>query len=393
MIILETTSEILEIATSTASALDVVVSYLDIASLSASGVGSQETAISSITTTTILSAPAASTQRQIKFISILNKGATANSITLKKDISATEYSMYICTLLPSEKLLYNDGGGFEKHTANGEKTDIHVTDKTKPLSASSFNIIKVGTVAEAAGVWHSLAFATGMPGVWSTGSPGLNGRATDGTSAADLGCVSIKNPATGTNYLTGFSGAATTSLFLSLLDVLWVNTGLVVTTLTAQAITPASLPARDQVGTSNGEGVSAGILVTTATTNAGAITNTTISYTNQSGTAGKTGTISSFPATAVAGTLVPFQLATGDTGIRSVQSVTLGTSYAAGAISLVLFKIVAGFPSLVANAGGQLTAGQATNTRLHNGACLLPFYLPTVTTATNVFATLNVEEK
>jgi hypothetical protein len=50
--------------------------------------------------------------------------------------------------------------------------------------------------------------------------------------------------------------------------------------------------------------------------------------------------MASFPATAVAGTLVPFQLATGDRGVQSVQSVTLGTSYVAGAISLVLFRII-----------------------------------------------------
>ncbi len=65
-----------------------------------------------------------------------------------------------------------------------------------------------------------------------------------------------------------------------LLDYLWINTGLVVTTLTAQAITPVSLPARDMFETTNGDGVIAGILVTTATTNAAVIANTTISYTN-----------------------------------------------------------------------------------------------------------------
>jgi hypothetical protein len=136
-----------------------------------------------------------------------------------------------------------------------------------------------------------------------------------------------------------------------LIDLMWINTGLVVTTITAQAITPVALPARDATGTTNGDDVQFGVLVTTATTNAAAITNMTISYTNQAGTAGKVGTISSFPATAVAGTLVPFQLATGDTGIRSVQSITLGTTLTAGAISLIGYRIISMAPHLVANAG------------------------------------------
>ena len=68
------------------------------------------------------------------------------------------------------------------------------------------------------------------------------------------------------------------------------------------------------------------------------------------------GTMPSFPATAVAGTLVPFQLAQGDRGVRSVQSVTLGTSYGAGAVSLVLFTIIDAQEVLVANAGKSKTA-------------------------------------
>jgi hypothetical protein len=119
-----------------------------------------------------------------------------------------------------------------------------------------------------------------------------------------------------------------------------VNSGLVVTTTTAQAITPVAIPARDTFDTANGDGVLAGFLVTTATTNAGAITNMTISYTNSAGVAGRTGTVTSFPATAVIGSFIPVNLQAGDKGIQSVQSVTFGTSLAAGAVSLVLYRVV-----------------------------------------------------
>ena len=114
---------------------------------------------------------------------------------------------------------------------------------------------------------------------------------------------------------------------------------------------PATAAARDNNGTSNGLGVIAAIYVSTATTNAGAVTNTTISYTNQDGVPGKTGTIPSFPATATAGSMVFVNLAAGDSGVRSVESVTLGTSYGGGAIHLVLVRPIVIGPVTTSNIG------------------------------------------
>jgi hypothetical protein len=87
-----------------------------------------------------------------------------------------------------------------------------------------------------------------------------------------------------------------------------------------------------------------GIEVRTATTNAAAVLNATLDYTNSAGTPGRTGTIlptTGIPATAVAGTFIPFMLAAGDAGIRSIQNITLGTSLGAGAIHLVAYRVIA----------------------------------------------------
>ncbi|MFO0749129.1 MAG: hypothetical protein U1F43_26225 [Myxococcota bacterium] len=73
-----------------------------------------------------------------------------------------------------------------------------------------------------------------------------------------------------------------------------------------------------------------GIEVSTATTNVSAVTNMTMTYTNSAGTGSRTGTIGELPATAVAGTFVQFQLDSGDVGVRSIQSLTLGTSLVTG---------------------------------------------------------------
>jgi hypothetical protein len=127
-------------------------------------------------------------------------------------------------------------------------------------------------------------------------------------------------------------------------DRLWHNTGLTVTTTTAQTVNSVAWPARDRNGSTNGEGVMIGLEVTTATTNASAITNMTMSYTNQDGTAGRTATVPSFAATAVAGYIAIFNLAAGDTGVRSIQSITFGTSLGGGAVQLMAFRPVTFIP-------------------------------------------------
>lgn len=390
MLLLTATTHTLEVTTSTTSAIDVSVSYVDITSTTFTP-GSQDTAITTATTTTIVAAPGASTQRQIKQITFKNKGTTTNTLTIKKDVSGTEYTLFSASLNSNDLIQYTDGDGFKVFDVGGR---IKVTDSENSGNTGiTTAFYKIGTATEAAGVWYSWAKDSGNPGAWAPGTPGLNGRATDGTTAADAGSIPIRT-ATGSNYLTYATTVGSVVHNTWLFDVLWVNSGLVVTTTTAQAIAaPVALPARDINGSSNGEGVWAGILVTTATTNAGAITNTTMSYTNSDGTAGKTATIASFPATGVIGTVVWFQLAAGDKGVRSIQSVTLGTSYAGGAISIILARPIFNQAVLVANVGGASAPPANPGVRLYNGTCLLPFGLMSGTTATTITGSIQVMDR
>jgi hypothetical protein len=156
--------------------------------------------------------------------------------------------------------------------------------------------------------------------------------------------------------LAGLSAAATVSGKLMLADRLWHNASITSTTTTAQTINSATLPARDSAGTTNGAGVLVGLEVSTATTNGSAITNTTLNYTNSAGVSGRTATIASFPATAVAGVFVTFQLQAGDVGVRSIQSLTLGTSYGSGVIHLVAYRVVAELVVAQANSGDSMDA-------------------------------------
>jgi hypothetical protein len=120
MIILKATTETLQITTSTAAGLDYSISYADIGATTFAP-SSNEGKISSATTTSALSAPAASTQRQVKFIIIANRDASLSSIvTVQKLISSTAYNLTPpITLLPGETLQYADRKGWVYYSATG----------------------------------------------------------------------------------------------------------------------------------------------------------------------------------------------------------------------------------------------------------------------------------
>lgn len=250
------------------------------------------------------------------------------------------------------------------------------------------DFLKVGTTMEAVGVYHSLAYATGRPGAAVQPAPGLAGAALT-TYAGQIPWV---NPTSGNSHLANLEASGSLTGTLLVYDRLWHNSGAVVTTTSAQTINSVAWPARDRDGATNGEGVMVGIEVFTATTNAGAVTNTTLSYTNQDGTSGRTGTIASFPATAVAGTFVPFQLAAGDRGIRSVQTLTLGTSYGAGAIHLVAYRLIGRIGVVLANVASAEDCIGTGFVRLYDNTVAFLFWLPTATTAVTVRGTFGVSQ-
>lgn len=383
----------IEVVTSAAVNLDYQSSYADIttttfAPAQASG------QITTATTTTIVSAPAASTQRQLRQITLRNVGTASNVVSVQKDVSGANRVLFSATLAASEALVMDSNGAFAVYNSAGSvKTQA---SDTTGISGLPVEVYKVGAASEAAGLHQIMTKDTGTPSAWVPGTPGLNGDAVSCSTAADAtiaGAPLLADPAAGGYYLTqGVLGATVASMpFVA--DLLWYNTGLAVTTTTAQNITHPGIPARDNSGSTNGDGIEFGLLIVTATTNAGAITNTTASYTDSDGNAGNTATITSAPATIVAGALIPFQLVAGDRGARSIQSITLGTSYGAGAISVYQYRRLATFSASIPNVGGVLTNSpffSPPGIRLYNGTCLQFGYLASATTATNIAGTLSV---
>ena len=119
MIYLTSTTDTIEVVTTTTAAVDVQINYIDAASstLVPSGAGRQNSAITTATTTTVLAAPAASTTRTLKQLTIRNKSTTtANTVTVQYDQNTTVYEIYATTLEPGAELIYIEGLGFNVYS-------------------------------------------------------------------------------------------------------------------------------------------------------------------------------------------------------------------------------------------------------------------------------------
>jgi hypothetical protein len=394
MLNLSSTSDIVRVITGSAANVECHASWVDLNGTTVTP-GRQNTPnITTATTTTVVPAPGASTVRNVKGLYITNVSSSVSTrVTVEHFDGTTVSELMGFILLPGENMTFNEDGRWSHRDAQGAE---YPPAGLGSYSGFSVGFMKSGTASDAAGYWYCTSKDAGFPGAWAPGTPGINGRATDGTAAGDNGCIPIKNPATGANYLTELQMAASVNHSHLFFDVLWVNSGIAVTTTTAQAITTPTLPARDINGTTNGEGCMIAMLTTTANTNAAVITNTTVSYTNSDGTAGRTATLSAIvgsqiPATPVIGTLIWFNLQAGDKGVRSIQSITLGTSLGAGAVSLMITRDVATVGTTIPNVTAQKIIG-APGIRLYNGTCLLHCVLSSATTATFFSGELSIAE-
>lgn len=388
-IALTNTTHTLEVTTSSASAVDYFVEYFD-ETTSGAGINSTSVGeISSATTTTVLSAPGSSTTRKVVAMTLSNVGASENIVTVKIDVSGTEYNnLTSVSLRAGESIYYSTTEGWLRSPSQSSA----VTGLTK-------NFGKTGTASDAAAYWYGYWKDAGTLGAWAPGTPGLSGRATDGTTSTDAGCIFFPDADAGkVRYLTGGSITATIVGSYSLWDVLWVNSGLSVTTTTAQTINSVTLPARDDKGTTNGEGCSIGIYATAALGNAAVVSNSTINYTNSDGLALRTATLSAtapinFPATPVIGTVVWFQLQAGDTGVQSIQDITLNTTLTSGSASVFIARKLIDLPVPIVNVGFDYKVNNGNGVVLYDNACILPFAQTSATTATTIQGTVTTVER
>jgi hypothetical protein len=158
-------------------------------------------------------------------------------------------------------------------------------------------------------------------------------------SAQSMGPI----PAISSGRLTFLGGRFNTSAIgaggMLLLDLLNVSGGLSGIVTSEQT---TNLPTAALTRYTSGEGVMAGIVIYTQI--GSTATTVTISYTNSAGTSGRTSTATSFGGSGFreVGVLLPIPLQAGDTGVESIESVTVtATTGTAGNFGVCMFKPLA----------------------------------------------------
>jgi len=235
-----------------------------------------------------------------------------------------------------------------------------------------------------AGRPHSFYQIAGNPGAGALNGT-LNGAALSSSSTIPNGIIRHVDPVSGNAHLARLAASVSQPGVLLLCDRLWDNTSAIATG--AQSITFPGLPARDNAGTTNGDGVLAAVECITA--NSATAAAVTLTYTNQAGTASRTASFSDATA-ATATTVGDFHrigLQAGDTGIRSIQSVNFTTAWTSGTLGLVLYRVLAQLEIVAANVGNAIDALTGGFPRLYNGTCPFLVFVPSTTTSSNITGT------
>lgn len=148
--LLGSTTDKIQLVTSTTANIAVVASYADMDDTTkAVSVDRQLTAIVTATTTDVVAAPAAGSSRKVKWLSISNTHASAsNQVTILYNANGTTYEIEKVTLLAGERMSFVEGRGMKVFDAAGlEKLP------TSPRASASANTVDV--VANAADTYLS----------------------------------------------------------------------------------------------------------------------------------------------------------------------------------------------------------------------------------------------
>lgn len=175
------------------------------------------------------------------------------------------------------------------------------------------------------------------------------------TPTAFGGFAALPSSGIMTREASDLRGARTWHYFF---DLIWYGQDIPTTATGTTAINSVAFPARDVDGSSNGRGY---LLAVTGIST----TDVTISYTNSDGVAGRTSGNPPVITNQTSVCIVPLQA--GDSGVRSVQSLTVGTA-GATSIRVVVLRPIGRFNAIPLPVGDRRSA---TLERLLSGTVML----------------------
>ena len=140
MLVLALTTDKLQVITGQAVTVDVHASHVDYAS-GAVTPGKTNTAITTATTTDVVAAPAASTQRNVRQLVIRNKSTSASvDVTVQYNQNATLFELIKITLAAGDTLEYAEGYGFFKipNPVNAPLPNVSTADQVVGASTTAY---------------------------------------------------------------------------------------------------------------------------------------------------------------------------------------------------------------------------------------------------------------
>jgi hypothetical protein len=248
-----------------------------------------------------------------------------------------------------------------------------VAQERKGFSKGSFT-------PAASGSWHSLWTIAGQPGAGAA-QGSVNGAIPDDATTGAHPFVNASGA--GNNYLgyVACTGLAVGTLVIY--DRLWHDSGLNTNTTITNITQPALTRSTD------GKGVELWAEWYVAS-GAATATNATISYTDQDGNTGNTGTIVMPARTKAIADMFPMTMAAGDYGVRAVASCQLSTTQTSGTWGLTLMKRLGEIPIRPSDQGASvLNAIDLGLPEIPDDACLA-FMFQGANTANTLAGTLSI---
>jgi len=122
MLILASTADLLRVVTGQAADIEPHASWMDKSGSTFTPGRTDTASITTATTTTVVPAPAASTQRNVKLLSLRNAHAsTACDVTVEHTDGTNVETLMKCTLLAGESLVFDGDGLWSHYSINGEQ--------------------------------------------------------------------------------------------------------------------------------------------------------------------------------------------------------------------------------------------------------------------------------
>jgi|SRR5579862_7519417 len=220
MIILASTSDLVKVITGSALNLDVHASYLDFNGTAVTP-GAQDTNISTATTTTVVSSPGSSVQRNIKTLTFHNKDASNSNLITIEHVSSTGPTTVVlhAITLPAGYTFSTDGVNWLLLDANGNQV---VSSNTPGRFLKATTILTGTTSFTTSSATNSIWARLLGSGASGGGNPATAGTAGGGGSAGGYAewvvavspsttyTCAVGASKTGTSNAAGTNGSATT---------------------------------------------------------------------------------------------------------------------------------------------------------------------------------------